>query len=452
MTSKPGHAIVVGASMAGLVTARVLADRFESVTIVERDTLPDSSEPRKGVPQGRHAHGLLAAGERVMAELFPGFVDELTAGGAQVLDFAPDARWYQFGGYRTTETHQKLRATFMSRPFLEGVVRGRVLSLSNVALRAGALAGLVGREGRVTGVELDDGSRISSELVVDCSGRGSQASRWLEALGYDAPPVAHVKIDMGYATTFLRRTADHPQGTAIITIGQPPESKRLAVMFPIEGDRWILTLCGFHGDHAPTDDAGFLAFAESLPVPDVADILRDAEKLTPIVTHRMPSNQWRHFEKCTRAPAGFVALGDAVCSFNPIYGQGMTSAALQAEALGNVIDKVGARSTRFPKAFYAKAKKIISVPWSMATGGDFLMPETTGPKAPFTDALNGYIKKAFIAAQHDPVVNDQLALVQNLVAPPPTLLAPKMQIRVRRSARLGPVGAVRKAPKVNAIA
>src|SRR5690242_12422743 len=113
MTSKPGHAIVVGASMAGLVTARVLADRFESVTIVERDTLPDSSEPHKGVPQGRHAHGLLAAGERVMAELFPGFVDELTAGGAQVLDFAPDARWYQFGGYRTTETHQKLRATFM---------------------------------------------------------------------------------------------------------------------------------------------------------------------------------------------------------------------------------------------------------------------------------------------------------------------------------------------------
>jgi 2-polyprenyl-6-methoxyphenol hydroxylase-like FAD-dependent oxidoreductase len=206
-------------------------------------------------------------------------------------------------------------------------------------------------------------------------------------------------------------------------------------------------LCGFHGHHAPTDDAGYLACAESLPVPDIAEILRDAEKLTPIVTHRMPSNQWRRFEKCKRVPAGFVALGDSICSFNPIYGQGMTSAALQADALAKVIDNAGATSPRFPQAFYAKAKKVISVPWSMATGGDFLMPETTGPKAPLTDQLNRYIKKVFIAAQHDAVVNDQLALVQNLLAAPPTLLTPRMQLRVRRGAKLGPVGAVRKEPR-----
>ncbi len=449
MSNRAGHAIVVGASMAGLVSARVLADRFESVTIVERDELPTWAEPRRGVPQGRHAHGLLAAGENVLVDLFPGIVDELVAGGAQRLDFAPDARWYQFGGYRTTETNQQLPATFMSRPFLEGIVRARVLARPNVARRDAAVQRLVGRTGRVTGVLLADGSEIAADLVVDASGRGSQASRWLEVLGYDAPPVVQVKIDMGYATRLLRRTPEHPQHTAMVTITTPPEGQRMAVMFPIEGDRWIVTLCGFHGDHAPTDDAGFLAFAESLPVHDIADVIMDAEPLSPVVTHRLPSSQWRHFEKCKRVPAGFVALGDSVCSFNPIYGQGMTSAALQAAALGDAIDKAGATSNALPKAFYKKAKKIINVPWSIAAGGDFLMPQTTGPKPPMTDAVNKYLKKVFVAAQYDPVVNDQLAKVQNLLAMPPSLLTPGMQMRVRRVAKRGPAGARRREPEVS---
>jgi len=169
-------------------------------------------------------------------------------------------------------------------------------------------------------------------------------------------------------------------------------------------------------------------------------VIRTAEPLTPIVTHRLPSNQRRHFERCKRTPAGFVALGDSICSFNPIYGQGMTSAALQAAALGSVIEGLGAASDRLPKVFYGKAKKVINVPWSIAAGGDFLMPETTGPKPPMCDPINRYLKKAFIAAHYDPVVNDQIARVQNLLAMPPSLLTPKMQWHVRRAAKRGPAG------------
>jgi 2-polyprenyl-6-methoxyphenol hydroxylase-like FAD-dependent oxidoreductase len=446
MRARSGHAVVIGGSMAGLVTARVLADRFEVVTIVERDELPGGPQTRKGVPQGRHAHGLLAAGEQVLAELFPGIVDELVDGGAVRLDFAPGARWFQAGGYRTTTTNQQLYATFFSRPFLEDVVRRRVLALDNVTLRPGSVATLATRHGAVAGVALADGTELASDLVVDASGRGSQATRWMEALGYDAPPVSHVKIDMGYATRLLRRTPDHPQHTAIVTISAPADGERLGVMFPIEGDRWILTLCGFHGDHSPTDDDGFLAFAESLPTPDIADVLRTAEPLTPVMTHRLPSSQWRHFERCKRVPAGFLALGDSICSFNPIYGQGMSSAALQAATLGKVIDKVGAQSPRLPKAFYAKAKKVISVPWQIAAGADFTMPETTGPKPPLCNLINRYLANAFVAAQHDAVVNDQIARVQNLLALPPSLLTPRMQLRVRRFAKRGPVGLVRAEP------
>jgi 2-polyprenyl-6-methoxyphenol hydroxylase-like FAD-dependent oxidoreductase len=452
MAARTGHAIVVGASMAGLVTARVLADRFEQVTIIERDELPAEPDPRKGVPQGRHAHGLLAAGEQMLVKLFPGIVEELVDGGAQRLDFARDTRWFQFGGYRTNETNDALMTTFFSRPFLEDIVRRRVFDVANITVRAGAVRALCSTGGRVTGVTLADGCDLASELVVDCSGRGSQASQWLESLGYERPPVSQVKIDMGYATRLLRRTPDHPQHTALISIATPPDLQRMAVMFPIEGDRWIVTLCGFHGDHAPTDDAGFLAFAESLPTSDIADLIRGGEPLTPVMTHRLPSNQWRHFDKCKRMPAGFVALGDSVCSFNPIYGQGMTSAALQAEALGEVVDKVGGRAEQLPKVFYAKAKKIINVPWTMAAGADFLMPQTTGPKPPLCDFINRYIAKAFIAAQYDPVVNDQMARVQNLLALPPSLLTPKMQIRVRRVAKRGPKGAPARAEAVRSAA
>ena len=164
------------------------------------------------------------------------------------------------------------------------------------------------------------------------------------------------------------------------------------------------------------------------------------------MTHRLPSSQWRHFEKCKRVPAGFLALGDSICIFNPIYGQGMSSAALQATALGTAIDKVGAQSPRLPKAFYAKAKKVIGVPWQIAAGADFTMPQTTGPKPPLCDVINRYLANALVAAQHDAVVNDQIARVQNLLALPPSLLTPRMQLRVRRFAKRGPVGLVRAEP------
>ncbi len=438
MTGRTGHAIVVGGSMAGLLSARVLADRFEVVTLIERDDVPSQPAARKGVPQGRHAHGLLAAGEEVLVELFPGLVEDLVGGGATRVDFARGTRWYQFGGDRTSATHQALGATFMSRPFLEDAVRRRVEKLVNVTVRSAAVTGLVGRGEEVRGVRLADGSEVASDLVVDATGRGSQAPAWMEGLGFDAPAVSHVRIDMGYATRLLRRRAEATG--AIITLTTPPDGKRGGVAFPIEDDRWIVTLFGFHGDHAATDDDGFLAFAESFPVDDIARVLRSAEPLTPVMTHRLPSNQWRHFERCKRVPAGFVAIGDSVCSFNPIYGQGMTSAALQVKALADALDRHPATSPRLPRVFYARAKKVVNVPWQIAAGADFMMPETTGPKPPMCDAINRYLAKAFVAAQHDAVVNDAIARVQNLLALPPTLMKPRLMARVLRGARRGPTG------------
>jgi 2-polyprenyl-6-methoxyphenol hydroxylase-like FAD-dependent oxidoreductase len=289
--------------------------------------------------------------------------------------------------------------------------------------------------------------RLPARFTVDASGRGSRVAHWLAEAGYPEPPVARVHMDMTYATRLYRRTAGRlPDGTWIVTISDPELSGRLGVAFPIEGDRWIVTLAGFHGDNAPADDAGYLAFAESLPTGEVAGIIRGEEPAGEIVTHRLPSNQWRHLEKVKRHPRRFLAMGDALCSFNPIYGQGMSSAALQAVALGTCLDRYGPASDGLPGDFYRAAAKIIANPWAIAAGGDFCYPQTTGPKPPLVDRLNRYVKKAVIAAQHDPAVATAIYQVQNLLAPPPSLMKPPVLVRVLRSARKGPTGGAVSAP------
>ena len=434
-----GHAVVIGGSLAGLLAARVLADRFNEVTVVERDVLPDGPVPRKGVPQGRHAHALLASGERVLHDLFPGLVEELVEGGAVRVNVLADGRWWQGAGHRV-QHGSDLESTSFSRPFLEEGVRRRVRSTASVTFRCAAVRDLVARSGRVVGVELEDGagsSIIDADLVVDASGRGSHAPRWLEKLGYPTPPTSHVNMDMGYASRVLRRTPGQlPDRRFFITISTPP-STRMGFAFPIEGDRWLVTLAGCHGDHPPTDDLGFLAFAQSLPTSEIADLLRVAAPLSPIRSHRMRSSQWRHFEKLRRTPAAFIAIGDAICSFNPVFGQGMSSAALQAVALGRVIDRLGATHANLPRSFYRNAKKVIANPWQIAAGGDFMFPQTTGAKPPLIDVLNRYTNRVIVASHHDEAVARTLVAVQNLLAPPASLMRPGIILRSLRAPRRG---------------
>ena len=429
------HGIVIGSGVGGLLTARVLAGHLDRVTIIDRDEFPTGCEPRKGIPQGRHAHGLLAAGERVIRDLFPGLIEELVVGGAQRTTTA-DARWWQFGGYRVGGPGPG--GTFFSRPYLESGIRQRVRCLPNVDFVQAAVAGLAMTADRVTGVitSSDDLDLDAASLVVDASGRASGTPRWLAAYGYPQPPVSEININMGYASRLYRRTPGlFPDGTWIITIDDPAKSKRLGVAFPIEGDRWIVTLAGMHGDHAPTDEAGFAEFAESLSNHDVAAVVRSEEPLTPIVTHRLASDRWRHYEKLKQHPTGFLVLGDGICSFNPIYGQGMSSAAQQAVALSRCLNTHGVDSSGMAPAFYKAAAKVIANPWAIAAGGDFSFAETTGVKPPMVDLMNRYVRRAVIAAQRDPVVASALWDVQNLLAPPPSLMKPKLMLRVRRYGR-----------------
>lgn len=439
MAAADKRAVVIGASMAGLLAARVLADRFSEVTLVERDDLSNGAAARKGVPQGRHAHALLISGRQILADLFPSLTDDLLDGGALVLEVERSWMW-QNGGYRIIPPGV-MQPISMSRPFLEETVRRLVLALPQVKVWPGRAAGLAVAEGRVVGlnVSADDGTTVlPCDLVVDASGRASQAGRWLEEHGFPSPELTEIRIDVAYASRFYSR--DDSRHDGYVTIADSTVPGRIGAAFPVEGGRYLVTAGGCHGDHPPSDEAGFAAFVEGIPPGDVACVMRNSEPLTPLVTHRFPSSQRRHFEKVRRHLPGFVAIGDAVCSFNPIYGQGMSSAAMQAVALAATLDRHGIEGPDLARSFYAEAAKVVANPWSIAAGGDFVLPQTTGPKPPLTGVLNRYVSKATIASQHDLAVATTLWNVGNLLTSPSALLTPAMVARVLRTARRGPTG------------
>jgi 2-polyprenyl-6-methoxyphenol hydroxylase-like FAD-dependent oxidoreductase len=431
-----GTAVVIGASMAGLGTARVLSERFGSVTVLDRDKLPDDNTPRRGVPQGNHGHILLVSGLRELAALFDGLEDELLAAGGTRFDPGLGLRSYQYGR-RSPTGPTGLEMIAMSRPLLESVIRNRVGELAGVTIRDQvAVTGLAGADGRVTGVVLDTGETLTADLVVDCSGRGSRSDRWLAELGFPAPERVEVKAGVGYSTrTYRRRPGDLPDCEVFIALPTPPGETMIGLVMPIEDDRWLVGLAGWHLDNPPADPESFEAFARALPDPAVADVMDRAEPLTGPVIHRFPSSRRRLFERLKTHPAGYLALGDAICSFNPIYGQGMTCAAREAVALGAALDKHRDPTPEMARDYYRAASKAIATPWQFAVGGDFVYPQTTGPRPRGIKLTNWYARQIGLASQVAPDIGATFQSVQQLITPPEVLFRPGMIVRVLRLAR-----------------
>ena len=429
----PGTAVVIGGSLGGLFAARVLSERFDNVVVIEKDELENTGQGRNGVPQGRHAHALLQSGLMLIEGWFPGIRRELIDGGAVVADPGLDFYWHQGGG---PKTHYKtgVDAPICSRPFLEEAVRSRVEKIENVELRTKAhVDGLASSDdkSRVTGVVLDDGTTLDAALVLDCTGRAGRTLPWIESLGYAPPEVVEVGIDMRYTTRVFQKSAAFAPDWKLAILIAPPGGP-LAACFPIEGDRWMVTLCGYHGDHAPADDDGFLAYARTLPSPAVAELIENCKPVSDYRTHKLPSNQRRRVEKMKNVPAGWALLGDAVASFNPVYGQGMSSSALQAQALGASLDAADAIDAEMTRRIHKGAAKAVSNPWQLSTGGDFAHPKTTGKRPPGTNLINRYIARLTVANQVDPVTALQFDQVGNLMVSPTAVMKPRIVWRVIR--------------------
>jgi 2-polyprenyl-6-methoxyphenol hydroxylase-like FAD-dependent oxidoreductase len=430
------HAVVVGASISGLVAARVLSSRFDHVTIIDRDSLPTAIENRRGVPQGHHGHGLLASGLGALATLFPGLEQELIDGGAIPGDVIGDVRWFQHGYYKA-KFASDFRGLLLSRPLLEGTLRRLVRALPNVVVLDRAhVMGLATDPTRqfVTGVLVQRANGtaaiVHGALVVDASGRSSRSPQWLEELGYEVPATETVAVDLGYTTrTFKRRSHDLNGDVGAIVGPLPPLKKRVGFMLAMEQDRWMVTIGGWLGDHAPKDLRDYVEFARSLTRPDIYDVIKDAEPLTEAVTYSFASNLRRRFERLSRFPDGYLVMGDAMCSFNPFYGQGMSVAALEAQALEDVLD--GNESVRGVwRPFFKVAAHIIETPWAIAAGSDFAFPGVQGRKRAGTDVINWYLARVHRVASSDRELCRTFFDVANLLKPATTLFHPRVVARV----------------------
>ncbi|SDT66269.1 NAD(P)/FAD-dependent oxidoreductase [Actinoplanes derwentensis] len=430
-----GHAVVVGGSVGGLLAARALSDRFERVTVLDRDRFPEVAAARRGVPQSRQAHVLLAKGAAALGEMFPGFAAEMVTSGVPVGDAHADCRWY-LDGYAMRQAPSSMQCYGVSRPLLEHLVRRRVRALPDVEIIDGAeVTGLLhdgparGSRGRVLGVRVrQDGAdrEIEADLVVDAGGRGTRMPVWLRELGYGEVPSSTVRTGLVYTSRHYRYV---PGGDDFAVVMAPyPGMPRAAVIVRQDGDRVVLLLAGMLGAEPPVDDAGVRAYAESMPGPEIRDFLRTAEPIDEPVRMRYPSSVRHHYERMPRRPAGFVAVGDALCSFNPIYGQGITVAALEARLLADE-----------PGRYFERAARLLANPWSLATGSDLRFPEVKGQRRMVDRLLHGYLARFRVAAARDAALGAAFLRVSNMLAGPAHLLAPHIALRVLRGARRIPV-------------
>lgn len=430
-------AIVIGGSIAGLLAARVLSAYFDHVTIIERDKLPTDSEPRSGVPQGYHAHALMARGRQIMEGLFPGLEDDLVDHGTLRFDMAQDAQ-IRFKGGWANRIFSDLTVFSMSRPLLEGLVRARVLANPFITVREGYdVLGFTNYGGMVTGVQLrqrgtQETSFLSADLVVDASGRASKTPEWLEAIGFPKPEETVIDAFVGYATRWYEIPANaDPDTQAMWVQSVPPVLPRGGIILPIEGNRWQVTLFGVGKDYPPTDDAGFLEFARSLASKRLYNAIKDAVPLTPVHGYRNTVNRLRHYDKLARFPERLIVIGDAYAHFNPTYAQGMTVAALSADALMQVLDQQHGSTAGLGRAFQKRAAKVLAPAWMMTTTED-LRWETTvgGTHNLMTRVMHWYTGTILSLVTEDDEVYKAFLPVQHMLKPGTALFAPRIAAKV----------------------
>jgi 2-polyprenyl-6-methoxyphenol hydroxylase-like FAD-dependent oxidoreductase len=435
------RAVVLGASMGGLLAARVLADFFETVTVVERDVLPDDPANRRGVPQGRHVHALLPRGAQILDEFFPGILDELVADGAPVWDDGEFSKFYlSYGGHEVVRSgkfvgYDKTLAMYMSsRPFLECHVRRRLKAMDNVTILGGKdvsqLTSTADRK-RITGVRVVDREggpeqELTADLVMDAMGRAAHTPALLESLGYGRPAEDHIVMH----TTYVSQLLQILPGTLkeMLTIITPTPGRPTGMFLTgYENDAWIFTVFGMVGCEPPRDLAGMLSFAQEYTPAHLLAAVRAGVPIAPVVQHRMPSSQWRRYDKMQRFPDGLLVCGDAICSFNPIYGQGMSVAALDAVALRDCLRR---GITDLPRRYFRAAAKAIGVAWQIGAGSDLAFPEVEGRRTPMMRVTSRLVDWVLAAAESDVAIALQFFKVTGLVDPPARLLNPLFLSRV----------------------
>ena len=428
------HALVIGAGMSGMLSARVLAEHFERVTVLDRDRLPEAPETRKGVPQDRHLHSLAVRGSELLEDFFPGLDKELAADGCPAVDQAGDTVTDVPSG-RLPRFRSGVVMRAVSRDLLEWLIRRRLSGDPRIKFVPNREAtGLLYDKstGRVAGVPTrerggDVRKDFAADLVVDASGQASRTPRWLAELGLETPRETVVDAGLGYATRWYKVPEDFDgDWKSLAVLPKWPEEPRGGSLRRVEGDRWTVVMVGIGANNQPpTDPESFLDFARSLPSPTIADAIANAEPISPSYGYRRTANRRRHYDKLNNLPENLLITGDAACVMNPSYGQGMTLAALSAKALEKSLRGSRRDIAGLGKEFHRRQTKAIAPSWTTTTSSDAQWsaesPEDLGPLGKI---LHRVSEEVFRMAVEDPEITRTLLEVKNLLKPPRSLLRP----------------------------
>ena len=424
---------VIGGSVAGLLAAAAVAPHARRVVVLDRDVLPAGPATRPGTPHARHSHALLASGRASIEHLLPGFTDRVLAdGGIGSGDLGRAGRWW-IGGGLISDCDLGVRGLGASRLELEHVVRDRVRELPTVEIHDEVdVLGLRGDATRVTGVQTSGAGgqdrTIGADLVIDASGRSGRAGRWFPRIGARPPVQERIVVGLRYITIHVPARDDDLGGRSFLVAAATPAVPRGGVALRQEDGTWTITLFAYADQPVPQDPDGLISFAGGLVTPDIASLLRDRPAAHPAWTYHFPDCRRRRFPAL---PAGYLAIGDAICSIDPTFGQGMSLAALQALALRSALDRTGSVA-----GYPAVAARIADQAWQLVAGAVGALPGVLAPSPGVVGRVLGrYVRRVQRAARHDPAVAAALIRVTALLEPPPSLLAPAVVARVLRPAR-----------------
>ncbi|MFI1163201.1 FAD-dependent monooxygenase [Streptomyces sp. NPDC020801] len=447
MPRRARRAVVVGAGLAGMLAAAALSTAVDDVVVLDRDDLPAGPEHRRGLPQGRHAHLLMAGGLAAMEDLVPGgsIRSRLLAAGAREIPLGRGMVALTPEGWFRRWRHDGPAVLSCTRALLDWTVRAAVLAHTGVQVRRAQAVGLVGDARRVRGVRIvaaGGEAELAADFVVDASGRGTRIVTWLGDLGITGVHERTVDCGLVNATRVYRTPAGAEQFPLTMVQSDPYGSGpgRSGMVLPIEDDRWMVSLAGTRGGEPPADPEGFLRYALGLPSPIVGRLVSGAEPLTGVHISRSTSNVRRYLEKTRQWPEGFVALGDAVAAFNPAYGQGMSVAALGAQLLGRELRRAGAAAPGLARRVQRGTARSVDAAWAAAVGQDVWYPDTRGARPGLADRLvTAYTRRLTRAATGSYRAAAALWDVTSLRTGPERLLRPDTLLDVLNGPLLPPL-------------
>jgi 2-polyprenyl-6-methoxyphenol hydroxylase-like FAD-dependent oxidoreductase len=438
------HAIVIGAGIGGLIAARVLSDQFARVTVIERDGFETAQ--RNGAPQTHHVHVLLRLGVNLLEKFFPGVIGEMESGGIVPLDFGRDLSWLQYGGWMP-----RCKSRFVlypqTRHSLETHIRRRLAAFKNVSfIPATTVNGLLWSTGakRVTGVEIkskqtEDKQPLEADLVVDAGGRATQLYKWLQQAGYDAPEESSLPIDLCYVSRLYEPPATERDWRGLWVSPLVPRVPRGGTVQYVEGNRWIVSLFGYHGDHPPLDDRGFLEFAETLLDPILYDAIKDARPISDVHAYKVHDERWRHLERIKRFPDGLLILGDAFCYFDPVFGQGMSVAMMEADILRKRLRRVRDSkqlTASWAKSYFRACTSWIQGVWYFVGAEALRHPQTPGKRTQLVQFMQWLVTELYDLNRTHPAVYLRFLRLMHLESSPVVLLHPEISFRLAiRAAR-----------------